>query len=90
MALEVSLPTLLAQLGISQFNKSQLGVTEPTPNSARNHYAALDAAAEQRVKEIAPDAPELLIGRKEYTPVAGTKLDSLALLLVIKSYLERW
>jgi len=68
VAIEVTLPTLLAQMGIGEFNKASLGVTENTPNSSSNHYDALDRAAERRVKEIAPNASEMIIGRKENVP----------------------
>ncbi len=75
MAAEISLPALLAELGIGAYNKANIGTTVDTPASSRHHYDALDAAAKQRVNTIAPNAQELLIGRKEYVPTKGEKLD---------------
>ena len=61
MALEVTLPALLASMGINAYNKSVIGTNELTPQSAINHAEALDAAAKARVSEIAPDADPLRI-----------------------------
>lgn len=63
-------------MGIGAYNKAGLGVTANTPASASNHYDALDAAAKARAKQIAPDAQEMLIGRKEYVPTDGEPVNS--------------
>ena len=61
MALEVTIPSLLASKGISMYNQSQLGVTEPTAQSAINHAKALTDAAKARAAQIAPEAQPLAI-----------------------------
>jgi len=75
VAVEVTLPAWLAQKGIQFYNESQLGTTTDTPNSSRHHYDVLDSAAVDRVRQIAPNASEMNIGRNEYVPVKGQKLD---------------
>jgi hypothetical protein len=77
VAAEVSLPALLAAYGIQAYNKSNLGTLVNSPASSSNHYDALDAAAKQRVRDIAPNAQELLIARKEYTPTKDEPFDTL-------------
>ena len=61
MALEVTIPAWLAGKGISMYNQSQLGVTEPSVNSSVNHAQALTDAARSRAAQIAPDAQPLAI-----------------------------
>ena len=61
MALEVTIPAFLAGKGLSMYNQSQLGVTEPSPNSAINHAKVLTDAAKARAAQIAPDAQPLAV-----------------------------
>ena len=75
MSAEVTLPAWLAQKGIQFYNQSQLGTTTDTPNSSRHHYDVLDAAAVDRVRQIAPNVPEMNIGRNEYIPNKTDKFD---------------
>jgi len=77
VAAEISLPVLLAELGIGAYNRANIGTTVDTPMSARHHYDVLDSAAEARAREIAPNSQQLLVGRNEYIPTQGQKLDTL-------------
>ena len=68
MALEVTLPAYLASKGIGIYNKSQLGVSTPSANSAINHAEALTNAAKARVAQIAPDAQPLAVNVRPNQP----------------------
>ena len=76
MAVEVTIPTLLAQLGINAYNKHELGRTTPAAVSSAANYGPLLNAAAQRAASIAPEASPLLVANKEYVPQPGEKLDT--------------
>ena len=77
MAIEVTAPALLAQLGLGVYNKAQLGRTTPSEmpsNSAAQ--LALATAANERAKKFNPDGGDLKLSVNEYRPQAGEKLDT--------------
>lgn len=76
MAVEVTIPTLLAQLGINAYNKHELGRTTPAAIPASDNYSSLVDAAVKRAAAIAPEASPLLVANKEYVPQPGEKLDT--------------
>ncbi len=68
MALGITIPALLAGQGVGMYNKSQLARTTPAEMSSADAYIALNAAAQQRAADIAPDASPLLIKASEHVP----------------------
>jgi len=68
VAIELTVPALLAQMGIREYNRAGLGTTDITPQSTIHHQAALLDAAKKRAAAIAPDADPLLV---KTTPAQG-------------------
>lgn len=76
MALEITIPALLANAGLNYYNRAQLGATVPTEMPASAAYDALTNAAGARAAAIAPDAQPLIVARREYVPTKGDKVDT--------------
>ena len=77
MALEITIPALLAREGAKYYNRAELGRTTPAAISAKDNYDALTKAAGARVSSIAPDAPPLIVARQEYIPSPNETFDGL-------------
>ena len=78
VALEVTIPALLASKGLGVFNDKALRVTEPNEKSTIHHADALKEAAKARVASIAPDAPPLLVHNNPVQPTPETDARFLA------------
>jgi hypothetical protein len=76
VALEVTIPALLAGQGVGIYNKSQLSRTTPAEMHSADAYTALNAAAQQRVADIAPDASPLLVKATEHVPSDSVPFNS--------------
>ena len=76
MAVEVTIPALLAQMGIGAYNTHELGRTTPAAVPAKDHYGPLLDAAAKRAATIAPESSPLLVANKEYVPKPGEKLNT--------------
>jgi len=77
VALEVTLPALLASAGIGAYNKHGLTQATPTPNSTVNHAEPLFNAAVKRAAQIAPESDPLLVKVNPSKP--GGKYNSAAM-----------
>lgn len=78
MALEITLPTILAKMGINAFNENTLRTNEPNEQSTIHHANALKDAAVKRAATIAPEAAPFLVGTVPVEPTKEIGLDQLA------------
>ena len=78
MALSITVPALLAGLGVNQYNKMALGVETPDANSVLHHQPSLLDAAVKRAAAIAPNASPLLVDTRPVTPGPNVPVTDLA------------
>ena len=71
VALEVTMPAVLASMGVDLYNRNGLTVTSPVENSVMKHQPALFDAAVARAAQIAPDASPLLVDTVVADPKGG-------------------
>lgn len=72
MALGVTIPSALAITAANRINDIEFRRTQRTPESASNYYGILDDAAEARIRQFNPGAPDLITSRQENVPAADS------------------
>ena len=68
MALEITIPALLASKGVSMYNQGQLSVDKPSAKSSVHFEDDLIDAADRRVAAIAPNADPLYVNINHMKP----------------------
>ena len=71
----IALGSALTQQGLGEYFKRSLGMTKPDRYPSSEAYDPLTDAAIARAAQLNPDASPLLVGRAEYVPNPGEKVD---------------
>ena len=78
MALELTLPSILASYAAKAVNEPNLRSTIPTEKSTIHHAKALKQAAVARAASIAPEASPLLVATNPIQPTKSMGIEDLA------------